>query len=230
MLVGADGSGVRILPRQTADDEHPAFLPHAAKIVFEGRRNGAVNLFTVGTDGTNLRQLTTGGGASPAPCANGTIAFVKHANVYLLSANQRSERRLTVSGGREPDCAPNSTRIVFTDRSSNVRTIATTGKQLQVLRRAGPGSVFLSSPVYSPDGSLVAYKSSTEGSDGGGSTDLVVRKLNGSLICQLPGIESQPGSGTYGEGQSSLDASTLTWQPLPGARGHRVLCSSFAAQ
>ena len=131
-----------------------------------------------------------------------------------------------MSGGRDPDCAPNSARIVFTDRSSNVRTIAATGKQLQLLRRAGPE--FLSSPVYSPDGSSFAFKSSTEGSDGGGATDLVVRKLNGSLVCRLS-IEYQPGAGTYGEGQSSSNASALTWQPLPGARGHRVLCSNFAA-
>jgi len=76
LLIGADGTGARSLVRQTADDEHPAFLPSGNRLVFDGRRSpkGAVNLFTVGTNGAGLRQLTGRGGSQPAPCADGTKA------------------------------------------------------------------------------------------------------------------------------------------------------------
>src|SRR5579862_4621809 len=36
-ILGADGSGEMTLPRQTADDEGPAFLPNGQDLVFDGR-------------------------------------------------------------------------------------------------------------------------------------------------------------------------------------------------
>ena len=47
MLLGSDGSDSRTLPRLTADDEQPAFLPSGRALVFAGRAtvNAPFNLY-----------------------------------------------------------------------------------------------------------------------------------------------------------------------------------------
>lgn len=94
MLVDAAGASERSLPRYMSDDEHRAFMPSGGTIVFDGRASAGAkpSLYTVATGGTGLRRLSIDG-AEPAPCANGTIVFVRNGDLYLLSRSRRSAKR-----------------------------------------------------------------------------------------------------------------------------------------
>jgi hypothetical protein len=166
-IINADGSGQTMLPALTADDSQPAFLP-SGDLVFTGRASpgGQSNLYEATVAGTGLHQLTQAGGSGPAPCPNGAIAFVHKGNVYLLSPNGHSQRRLTQFGGLRPDCSPDSRRIVFLRAFRGRRhgrsvtlgydlyTINTTGRQL---RRLGSHHIAAGAPAFSPDGRLVVF-------------------------------------------------------------------------
>ncbi len=156
-IVGSDGSDPSILPRQTADDEHPAFLPSGGNaIVFDGRstETATPNLYTVATDGGGLFQLTSNGGSEPAPCGNGTIAFVRNGNIYLLHPSSGAVRRLTRRGGSSPSCAPNSHQIAFV-RGVTLYTIGSSGRHVHRVTKTSAYA-----PAYSPDGTELAFLTS----------------------------------------------------------------------
>ena len=117
-IANANGRAARHLAQQTADDEQPAFLPGGQTLVFAGRsKPGApFDLYTVTSSGTGLTQLTSSGAQQPAPCANGSIAFVHRGDVYLLTADHRTQRRLTLRGGNSPDCSPDGRWIAPQER------------------------------------------------------------------------------------------------------------------
>ncbi len=226
-FVNVDGSGARIVPRVTLDDEDPAFLPDGSRVVFAGttaptttppsdfREQGKKpsELFIVGVNGNGVRQLTHDGGSMPAPCGNGTIAFVKHGDIYLLSRDGRSRRRLTKHGGTEPDCAPNSRRIVFS-HYGNLYTISTSGRNVKrVPTHPSPGRFGASYPVFSPSGRMIAYRSGYHASFVS-YQDLVVRKLDGQLISDQTQSQSPDYLGPNGNAPAS-SAGPLDWQRLP---------------
>jgi 6-phosphogluconolactonase len=218
-LAASNGAGARTLRRQTRDDEHPAFLPTGRRFVFDGRSGRVVNLFTVSTNGTALRQLTFGGGSTPAPCANGAIAFVRGANIYLLNRNGRSVDRITFRGGTAPNCSPDSRRIAFV-RGGDLYTIATDRRHLvrlisgaRAVSTSGtvmPGSGDVLSPSFSPDGQQIAFLDAYDtprGSDFG--LDVVNR--TGRLFGPTAGIAGNEFTDT-----EAFDGSAegVSWQPL----------------
>ena len=121
--------------------------------MFDGRssENATPNLYTVATDGGGLFQLTSNGGSEPAPCANGTIAFVRNGNIYLLHPSSGAARQLTRRGGGSPSCAPGSHQIAFV-RGRTLYTIGSGGRHLHRVTRTSAYA-----PTYSPDGTELAF-------------------------------------------------------------------------
>jgi Tol biopolymer transport system component len=204
-IVGSDGSDPSILPRQTADDEHPAFLPSRNAIVFDGRstETATPNLYTVATDGGGLFQLTSNGGSEPAPCGNGTIAFVRNANIYLLHPSSGAVRQLTRRGGSSPSCAPNSHQIAFV-RGVTLYTIGSSGRHLHRVTKT---------PAYSPDGTELAFLTSYNVlTQNGTQTALEVVNLKGRLVEPKLIVANTSFSGDSGV-QDTGYASGDGWQP-----------------
>jgi len=154
VIASAAGSAARHLAQQTADDEQPAFLPGDQALVFAGspKPGAPLDLYTASTSGTGLTQLTSSGGSQPAPCANGSLAFVHRGDVYLLSADHRTQRRLTLRGGDSPDCSPDGRWIAFT-RNRDLYLISSSGRQV---RRLTTGHVLNGRPAFSPTGQQIA--------------------------------------------------------------------------
>lgn len=158
VLTAADGSDLRLVSSGLPDAEGPAFMPDGRTIVFAGRTGrrgvGATpQLYTVGEDGSGLRQLTRTGGDDPAPCPNGTIAYVHAGDLYLMSAGGRSRRRLTRRGGALPDCSADSRTIAFL-RGRHPYALSSTGTRLRQLSHL---TALSARPTLSPAGGELAF-------------------------------------------------------------------------
>jgi hypothetical protein len=178
-VLDARGRQVTILKTLTSADDNPAFLPDGMTIVFDGKVNGKRNIYRVGADGTGLRQLTTKGGSWPAPCANGTIAFVNHGALFVMRANGRVVRRLVRRNAATPDCSPSSKSIVYGGGRGDFMVNTKGGRPRRI---KGENGGF---PVFSPDGKLVASDDSLVFGDTGGSSVaaiVVVKLKNGHRV------------------------------------------------
>jgi Tol biopolymer transport system component len=216
VLAGASGSDPRLVPVPLADAEQPAFLPDGSGLVFTGRAvpGGQPDLYTVATDGSGLTRLTTEGASEPAPCANGSIAYVHAHDLYLRESGGRA-RRLTHRGGALPDCSPDSRAIAFV-RGGALYTIAATGKSL---RRLTARHVVDGRPAFSPAGRLIAVTTTTAtaGCASFQSGQLVYRiqvtDLQGRLR-RSDVIDREECAVANPQGLGSVG-----WQPLPVATG-----------
>ncbi len=149
-VLDAQGRHVRRLPLLTSMDTEPAYLPNGKRLVFTGTKDNQTDLYEVGIGGTGLTRLNTGGGSWPAPCANGSIAYVNHSGLYLRRPNGRS-RLLVPSGAMRPDCAPNSGSVIYQTTKNHCRIVSTAGGT----SRAVPGRCY-DWPTFSPDGTRIS--------------------------------------------------------------------------
>jgi hypothetical protein len=206
-VLDANGNNVNILPALTAQDSDPAFLPGGNRIVFDGKASGSTNLYTVNADGTSLRQLTSHGGSWPAPCANGSIAFIKHNALYLMRANGSGLRRIARHAST-PDCAPNGKSIVYEGPGSSASSLR--GDFIVNIRggtrriKAEDGSF----PAFSPDGGLVASVQDLPDPQTGGYSvpSVVVERKNGRRVRKVS-IGNNLGTAQFGP---------VAWRPRRG--------------
>ncbi len=164
-IARADGSIVSSLPRLTSHDRSPQFLPSGKRLVFAGRDNpgSPYDLYTVSVSGSGLHRLTTTGADDPAPCPNGTIAYVHDGDIYLLAADGLSHRLIARVHGFFPvtaglSCSPDSRLIAFVrdrDRFSPGDLYVASAKGGAV-RRITSGRFVIATPSFSPAGGFVA--------------------------------------------------------------------------
>jgi TolB protein len=148
------------------------YSPDGTQIAFASSRDGNVDIHVMPAGGGEARRLTTARGidTQPAWAPNGRqIAFTSNRSgspqIYLMDADGTGVRRLSFGGAfhDEPSWAPDGTRIVATTRDEGtfqLTTINTVTNERLVL--GGPGNN--ESPVFSPDGSMIAFSSDRTGS------------------------------------------------------------------
>jgi Amidohydrolase family/WD40-like Beta Propeller Repeat len=89
LLDAHSGGAARALTSGMAFDSQPVFAPNGRDIAFISDRSGAENVWIIGADGSNLRQLTrlddNSVFASPAWSADGHTIFVSHYRADLNS-------------------------------------------------------------------------------------------------------------------------------------------------
>lgn len=235
IVAAADGSAPHPLALPLADAQQPAFLPAGQQLIFAGAAaNGMPNdLYTVNLDGTGVQRLTATGASEPAPCPDGSVAYVHRGDLYLRDADGHT-RRLTRAGGSWPDCSHDSRTLVF-DRHAALYTISVTGQHLRHLTspntpKAGcpqPTSrrvlCVQGRPALSPAGGLVALAALSVCASHCGGTSFPPQCTNLSerlMLIDLRGRvrrsdrvatnECQP---DYGLADDQLGG--VAWQPLP---------------
>jgi Tol biopolymer transport system component len=212
VVLGADGANLHVLPRMTATDTQPAFLPGGQRIVFSGRSapRAPSQLYQANIDGSGLRQLTFRGGSWAAPCANGAIVFERGADLWLIPARGNHWTRL-VRGGSEPDCAPNSREVVYTTRGHLRLALIGLGGRGGRLLPHGRGAAEppdrpaeLFSPAFSPDGASIAYVRDYDVDQQDGTrNELDVSDLSGRIRTRRD-VADQAGGSIGSDAQQSL--------------------------
>lgn len=162
---------LKMLWDQGGVNSSASFSPDGRKVAFSSSNDGNVDIYVLPIEGGSARRLTTARGidTQPAWAPNGRqIAFTSTRagapQLYLMDSDGSNVRRLTFEGQfhDEASWAPDGTRIVCTTRDSGTFQIATidtiTGARLVL---AGPGNN--ESPVFSPDGSMLAFSSDRTG-------------------------------------------------------------------
>jgi Tol biopolymer transport system component len=184
-VMNADGSGLMNLTDDLGEDRSPAWSPDGTKIAFETNRDGNFEIYVMNGDATGLTRITdtpTDEGSpawqpilvqeEPAPLVgvrNGRIAFVVGhggtGEIYVVNPDGTDETLLVE--GRDPAWSPDGTQIAYRTGNPNrpggleaavhiVKADGTNPRRFE-FEGLGEASGEAGPPVWSPDGSLIAF-------------------------------------------------------------------------
>jgi Tol biopolymer transport system component len=166
-----DGSGVRRLASDPANDEDPGWSPDGSRIVFASSRHdrgtGRNQIYIMNADGSGVEQVTHGGGGKFEPdwSPDGSrLVFVGDRggtfDIYVMNIDGSGLTNLTNSPASESDPAwsPNGRGILYTVDAST--------PQLWVMNSSGGDAEKLGSGLaadWSPDGSRLVFSETALG-------------------------------------------------------------------
>ena len=165
-LMNADGSNIRDLTTGSGDDRSPTWSPDGRYIAFS--RNSVI--YVIGSDGSNLRQLTDIRGLDPSWSPDGRqIAFSTLSQIYVMDAEGNNQRPLTTGSedDRSPAWSPDGRYIAFS-RGNDIYVIDSDGSNLRQLTTgltetvSSPDPPGDREPTWSPDGRHIAFESGRE--------------------------------------------------------------------
>ena len=158
LAVGGLKQSQRVTLRSLTDqDSDPAWDAKGERLFFEGRRSQGRAIYSVRSDGTDLRGPLAPGRA-PAVSSRGLVAYVAGGFVRVLDPRSGASRKLARGG--YPDWSPSGRSIAFERRFATYVVSATRRKPPRLLLRRARRA------VYSPDGKRIAFLRVARGDSG----------------------------------------------------------------
>jgi Tol biopolymer transport system component len=136
---------------------------------------------------------------------NGKLAFTRRksggSSIYEIVTPGAGPGRLTSGyADRSPDFSPDGSQVVFSHGGDGIGLVAAAGGAVTLIPvpTSEEGEGYMSSPVFSPSGSRIAFHRTVYGPHGKGESGLFTVGLDGSGLARVA--------------ESGFDPS---WQPLP---------------
>ena len=168
-------------PRQltSIQNSYPSPSPDGSQVVFQSNRTGRWELFVMGADGGDVRQLTNAPGDNVTPkwSPDGRrIVFAAErrpgdSEIYVMDADGRNARALSPAPGDDshPSWSPDGARILFNSARNTPDLAADWSRQWHDvysvraddggdLRRHTNCRSVCTYPAYSPDGGRIVYR------------------------------------------------------------------------
>jgi len=124
-VMNADGSDVRRITLNPADDYYPTWAPDGRRLAFVSERDGRSQIYTMNLDGSNVVRITNSAGSDTWPAwgpDGARIAYTSdrdtddhHPEIYMMLANGAGSVRLTTHHlpNYMPGWAPDGRRLAF---------------------------------------------------------------------------------------------------------------------
>jgi len=164
-----EGTKYNLFSRGTLNSA-PAWAPDGNRISFTSNVKGNAELFTINTDGSNLRQITFNRAIDTSPAWNpksGQIAFTSDRSgnpmVYVMNEDGTNEQRLTYVGeyNESASWAPDGSKLAYVSRSGINFDIYVIEKNK--VTRLTQNELSNENPCWSPDSRHIAFASNRTG-------------------------------------------------------------------
>lgn len=201
-VMAADGSNVKRLTDDGADEGGPSWSPNGESIAYvkmeyfsdqDVIENPTWDIYVMNVDGTDQIQLTKDSASEiePAWSPDGSkIAFIsdrhgQNFDIYVMNADGSNVTQLTNDSTNEfgPVWSPDGKQIVFnSDRNGNVQlfVMSIDGSNLVQLTEDSSNSAYAD---WSPDGKRIVFESDRDT----GYANIYVMSADGSNVMQLTG-------------------------------------------
>ena len=178
----------------------PVALVAQERIAYNSSASGNADIWSMKTDGTDPRQLTTNAAADGDPSYSpdgGKIAFVSvrdgNQEIYVMNADGTNQKRLTNNSviDFDPSWSPDGSKIVFVsfrDGSGDVFTMNPDGSNPVNVSNFPAGNE--TEPVFSPDGKKIAFRGLREG-----KIEIYIMNADGTeqtALTDSSGIDTEP--------------------------------------
>ncbi len=199
--IEVDGTALKRLTGDSAEDAHPAWSPDGRTIAFSSRRTGKGDIYSMDEGGGNLRRLTSHPAYEGAPRFSPDGRFVAfegeregRAEIYRVEVESGEVERLTDSVSRKlgPAYSPDGSKIAFMERTLLRWRVSVLDPKTGTIRAASEDAWGACRPVFSPDG-LLAYVSTAESP----KADVWFREMAGAREGRTWRLPTRPDAHNY---------------------------------
>jgi TolB protein len=183
---GSDATEVTNLGNEAV----PSLSSDGSLIAFQSYDGSTWQVYTVWTDGSSLRQLTTDPAADLGPVwspDDSRLAFSSersgNAEIYSVNSDETDLKRVTIDAGRDvaPSWSPDGSRIAFESNRDGDRELFTINPNGANLRQITQNGLDDHSPDWSPDGTKLAF----HGEQSDGSFEIYVIDVETTDVTQV---------------------------------------------
>ena len=179
----------------------PVVSPDGSRIAFTSDRGGADDLFVIGADGSNERQLThtaeaEGNLAWPAAARQILFSVFKeeHSRLFGIDPDGKNQRELANVPGRAPTLSPDGRRVLYMAGAWTATRLMISAIDGSNARQITDGSSIAWNNHWSPNGKQIAF---TGRNDPKSELAVFVMNADGSSRRQVTHVPAEEGGAQW---------------------------------